>query len=222
MPPKLNEGKGSSQTRRYRSDLRRQQAELTRERIVTAAAELFAAEGYARTTLTKIAAAAGVSAETVQLYGPKAALMVAAVEYVAFGVSGEQNILDMEFGHRFVALDSSEEAIDFLVSEQTEVHQRSAGLSLALIGAAASDPELDRYLTELLAGVVSQVRRLLAVCRDRGWLRDDLPFDEVVASAAVLSGVDTFLRVTRRDGWSVRRYRVWLRRMLVETVFART
>ena len=81
MPPKLNEGKGSSQTRRYRSDLRRQQAELTRERIVTAAAELFAAEGYARTTLAKIAAAAGVSAETVQLYGPKAALMVAAVEY---------------------------------------------------------------------------------------------------------------------------------------------
>ena len=137
MPPKLNEGKGSSQTRRYRSDLRRQQAELTRERIVTAAAELFAAEGYARTTLAKIAAAAGVSAETVQLYGPKAALMVAAVEYVAFGVSGEENILDMEFGRRFVCLDSSEEAIDFLVSEQTEVHQRSAGLSLALIGAAA-------------------------------------------------------------------------------------
>ena len=222
MPPKLNEGKGSSQTRRYRSDLRRQQAELTRERIVTGAAELFAAEGYARTTLAKIAAAAGVSAETVQLYGPKAALMVAAVEYVAFGVSGEENILDMEFGRRFVCLESSEEAIDFLVSEQTEVHQRSAGLSLALIGAAASDPELDRYLTELLAGVVSQVRRLLAVCHDRGWLRDDLPFDEIVATAAVLLSIDTFERVTRRDGWSVRRYRTWLRRMLAETVFART
>ena len=37
----------------------------------------------------------------------------------------------MEIGRRFVALDSSEEAIDLLVSEQTEVHQRSAGLSLA-------------------------------------------------------------------------------------------
>ena len=56
-----------------------QQAEQTRQRVVAAAAELFAAEGYARTTLAKIAAAAGVSTETVQTHGPKAALMVAAV-----------------------------------------------------------------------------------------------------------------------------------------------
>ncbi len=82
MAPKPNIGKSSEQTRRYRSELRRQQAEQTRERIVAAAAELFAAEGYARTTLAKIAAAAGVSTETVQTHGPKAALMVAAVEYV--------------------------------------------------------------------------------------------------------------------------------------------
>lgn len=222
MPPKLNEGKGSAQARRYRSDLRRQQAEQTRERIVTAAAELFAAQGYARTTLAKIAAASGVSTETVQLHGPKAALMVAAVEYVAFGVSGEQNILDLEIGRQFLAIADREEAIDFLVAKQTELHQHSAALAQALIGAAASDPELDRYLDKLLAGIVSQHRRLLTVCRDRGWLRDDLPFDEVVATAAVLLGIDIFQRVTRRDGWTVRRYRTWLRRMLAETVFART
>lgn len=200
--------------------MRRQQAEQTRQRIVAAAAELFAADGYARTTLAKIAAAAGVSAETVQIHGPKAALMVAAVEYVAFGVTGEQNILDLEVGREFLAIDNPEKAIDFLVAKQTEVHQRSAGLSQALIGAAASDAELDRYLGALLAGVISQNRRLLTVCRDRGWLRADLPFDEIVATAAVLSGIDTFLRVTRRDGWSVPRYQAWLRRILAETVFA--
>lgn len=222
MPPKLNEGKGSAQTRRYRSDLRRQQAEQTRVRIVTAAAELFAGEGYARTTLAKIAAAAGVSAETVQMHGPKAALMVAAVEYVTVGVSGERNILDLDVGRQFLAIDDREEAIEFLVTTQTDLHQRSAGLAHALLGAAASDPELDRYLGELLAGVVGQHRRVLTVCRDRGWLRDDLPFDEIVATAAVLLSIDTFERVTRRDGWSVRRYRTWLRRMLAETVFART
>jgi AcrR family transcriptional regulator len=222
MAPKPNIGKSSEQTRRYRSELRRQQAEQTRQRIVAAAAELFAAEGYARTTLAKIAAAAGVSAETVQTHGPKAALMVAAIEYVAFGVSGEENILNLEVGRRFLDIDNRDDAIDYLVLKQTEVHERSASLSQALIGAAASDAELDRYLGELLASVTGQNRRMLTVLRDRGWLRDDVPFDELVATSAVLSGVDTFLRVTRRDGWSVPRYRSWLRRILAETILGRT
>ena len=43
MSPKPNVGKRNSGARAYRSDLRRQQAEQTRERIVSAAAELFAA-----------------------------------------------------------------------------------------------------------------------------------------------------------------------------------
>ena len=86
----------STKTRSYRSELRQQQAEQTRSRVVEAAAELFAADGYARTTLAKIAAAAGVSAETVQGQGPKAALLIAAVEYVGVGVSGEENIFNLE------------------------------------------------------------------------------------------------------------------------------
>ncbi|WP_264074786.1 TetR family transcriptional regulator, partial [Mycolicibacter minnesotensis] len=75
--------------RRYRSELRQQQAEATRSRILAAAADLFATDGYARTTLAKIAASAGVSAETVQGQGPKAALLIAAIQYAGFGVAGE-------------------------------------------------------------------------------------------------------------------------------------
>src|ERR1700754_3430673 len=73
----------SGAPRAYRSQLRQQQAEATRSRVLAAAAELFAAEGYARTTLAKIAAAAGVSAETVQGQGPKAALLMATIDHVA-------------------------------------------------------------------------------------------------------------------------------------------
>ncbi len=220
MTPRPNKSKSTARTRQYRSDLRKQQAEQTRERIVAAAADLFAADGYARTTLAKIAAAAGVSTETVASHGPKAALMVAAMEYVTFGVSGEENFLNLAVGRRFLEIDDRDEALDYLVSNQTEMHQRGAAVAQALIGAAASDPELDRYLDELFAGITAQNRRILTVARDRGWLRDDVPFDDLVATTAVLSGVDTFLRVTRRDGWSIARYRSWLRRMAAETVYA--
>ncbi len=219
MPPNSNARKTSGQTRVYRSDLRKRQAEQTRQRIVASAAELFATEGYARTTLANIAAAAGVSAETVQTYGPKAALMVAAVEYALFGVSGEENVLNLEMGRRFLEIDNREDALDYLVSNQTKLHERGARLARALFGAAASDPELDRYLDRLLAGVKGQYRRIMGVCRDRGWLRNDVPFDELVATCAVLAGVDTFLHLTRHDGWSTSRYRSWLHRILNETVF---
>jgi AcrR family transcriptional regulator len=222
MAPKPNIDKSSQQTRSYRSDLRRQQAEQTRQRIVAAAADLFAADGYPRTTLAKIAAAAGVSTETVQTHGPKAALMVAAMEYAMFGISGEENVLNLEIGRQYLEIDNRNDALDYWVSTQTELHERGAGLAQALIGAAASDAELDRYLDELFAGITAQARRVLIVARDRGWLRDDVPFDVLVATSTVLSGIDTFLRVTRRDGWTVPRYRAWLRRIVAETMWQRT
>jgi AcrR family transcriptional regulator len=200
--------------------LRQQQAEATRTRILESAANLFAAEGYARTTLAKIATAAGVSTETVQGHGPKAALLIAALEYVGVGVSGEENILNLDVGRNLLAIDHPLESLDFVVSVVTDVHERSAKLAPALFGGASCDPELDRYLNDFVAGINGQVRRVLEVYRDRDWLRDDVPFDELVETTAVLSSVEIYLRMTQRDGWSVDDYRRWCRRMVGEAIFA--
>ena len=187
--------------------------------MLAAAAELFAEHGYTRTTLPKIAEAAGVSPETVQLHGPKAALMIAAVEYAGFGVAGEDNILNLEIGRRFLEIQDSAAALEFLVTAQVEVHERTGRIALALFAGASIDPELDRYLTGLTASIEDQFRRLLGVAHDRGWLRDDLPFDELVETTLVIGGVETYLRISHRDGWNVERYRAWSRRMLAENIF---
>jgi AcrR family transcriptional regulator len=187
--------------------------------VVATAAELFAEHGYARTTLAKIAEAAGVSTETVQGQGPKAALLISAAEYAAFGVAGEEDILNLEVGRRLIAIQDRDEALDHLVVAVAEVHERTAKLGLALIGGASADAELDRYLADFIAGINRQTRRVLGVARERGWLREDLSFDELVETAAVICSVDTFLRITHRDGWIVGRYKAWVRRMLTETVF---
>jgi AcrR family transcriptional regulator len=215
MAPQSISGKGP---RTYRSELRRQQAEQTRSRIVAAAAELFAAEGYARTTLPKIAAAAGVSAETVQGQGPKAALLIAAAEFAAFGVIGEVDILNLDIGRKVVTIVDREAAVDYLVAAATEVHERTAHLASAVTVGAASDPTLERYLNDFIAGINAQHRRILEVYRDRGWLRDDVGFDELVMSSAVLFGVEPYLRITHRGGWSGAAYRAWVKRMFVETI----
>ncbi|MDT7793474.1 MAG: hypothetical protein QOD59_2910 [Mycobacterium sp.] len=186
--------------------------------MLATAAKLFAANGYARTTLAKIAAEAGVSAETVQGQGPKAALLMAAIDHVAFGVTGEENVFNLEVGRALLAIDDYEDAVDAVVAAASDVHEKTAPLAPALLGGANADPDLKRFMNELFASIALQFRRVLEAFRDRGWLRGDVPFDELVMTTAVLCGVETYLQ-TRREGWKVDDYRSWLRRMLAETVF---
>jgi hypothetical protein len=118
-------------------------------------------------------------------------------------------------------MDDHEDAVDFLVAAQRDVHERTAQLAEALIGAAGTDPELDRYLADMIARVNRQNRRVLGAFRDRGWLREDVAFDELVETTAILFSVDTYLRIVHRDGWNVDAYLAWCRRMLAETVLRR-
>jgi hypothetical protein len=74
-------------------------------------------------------------------------------------------------------------------------------------------------MDDLFASIKLQLRRILEVLRDRGWLRVDVPFDELLETMVVVCSVDTYLRTTQRGGWSVDAYRSWCRRMLAETVF---
>jgi hypothetical protein len=122
-------------------------------------------------------------------------------------------------GRDLLAVDDPEKAIALIVATQVEVHERTARLALAFNGGANSDPELDRYLNDLSASINRQVRRVLDAYRDRGWLRDDVSFDDLIETAAVIVSVETYLRIVHRDGWSVDAYAAWSRRMLAETVF---
>jgi hypothetical protein len=47
----------------------------------------------------------------------------------------------------------------------------------------------------------------------------DVSFDELVETVTVIGGVETYLRITVRDGWTASRYKAWCRRMLAEKVF---
>src|SRR5512133_996490 len=62
--------------RAYRSDLRREQAETTRQRIAEAARSVMVERGYAATTMAEVARAAGVAVQTLYAACPgrKAAL----------------------------------------------------------------------------------------------------------------------------------------------------
>jgi AcrR family transcriptional regulator len=72
--------------RRYESALRREQALATRTRIVRSAAELFASQGYTRTSIEQIAGRAGVARPTVYTaFTGKPTLLKEAVDLMLAG-----------------------------------------------------------------------------------------------------------------------------------------
>ena len=145
--------KNARKSRGYRSELRQQQAQATRQRVIEAAARLFSSDGYARTTMARIAASGGCAVgDRARPGGPRPRWMIAAAEYVAFGVSGEEEHLQprrrpqtawpSRIWTRRSTLSSS------VVDRHT--HRSTAQLAPALFGGASSDPELDRYLNDVL------------------------------------------------------------------------
>ncbi len=77
-----------------------------------------------------------------------------------------------------------------------------APLALALAGGSDTDPELDRSRNDLTASVTLQTRRVLKVFGNRGWIRTNVSFDELIETPAVLCSVKPYLRITHHDGWS--------------------
>src|SRR5512144_2850216 len=73
-------GERVKRRRPYRSAVRAEQAQRTRARILEAARALFLERGFAATTITSVAQAAGVATETVYVaYRSKAGLLEAVV-----------------------------------------------------------------------------------------------------------------------------------------------
>lgn len=67
--------------RRYRSSLREAQGQVTRDRVVEAGLELFSTRGYATTTVTELAAEAGVAVDTIyKSFGSKVGVVEAIID----------------------------------------------------------------------------------------------------------------------------------------------
>src|SRR5918999_6259691 len=86
----------AAKKRPYVSTIRREQAALTRRRILEAADELFAAEGYLRTTVNRIAERAGVSPDTVYaVFGSKGRVLTALLDMRLVHGADVTNELDL-------------------------------------------------------------------------------------------------------------------------------
>jgi AcrR family transcriptional regulator len=216
-----NMGDPENPVRAYRSELRQRQAAETRRRVVAAAGQVFSENGYQAATFAQIAKRAGVSVETVRTHGPKASLLWAAVEFASFGVEGAVDVFDTDLGRALAEVRDLEGFAAFLGDAALAINEPAAGVWPAVTGAAHGDPELRNHLAERLAGIRTQVERVLEWVGGRGWLRTDVPFDDLVEACCVITSVESYVRFVRIDGRSTDRYKEFVTRTIRDTILVR-
>ena len=149
----------------YNSPRRQQAAAATREAIIEAALELFACQGYARTTVAQIAEAARVAANTVYTsVGGKPQLLAAITE----GGTGDPDVAETLTA--VARTTDPAEVIRLTAAGTRRVNQRRAKSVAVLLDSAQADPAAAemlrvtmRYYRDTLATLARRLEDLGAV-----------------------------------------------------------
>lgn len=193
-----------STKRSYNSVRRTRQAAQTRADVVAAAIELFDRGGWAGTTLTAVADAAGVSVETIYNgFGSKKGLLRAAMDSAVVGDSEPVPFIERP---AFQALGegSRDERIERSTALVAESNQRSAGVWQAIVEAASADPEVDAWRLELEAARKVDVGRGAELTLGQ-------PVDEQLRTLLwVLFSPETYRKLVVDGGMSIEAYRALL------------
>ena len=202
--------------RTYHTPKRDARAAATRARIRASAEELFLREGYARTSMSAIARAAGVAEKTVYLTFPTKADLLNEVIVSALRAEDAARPLRVRLGEALAA--PPEQLIAEYASLTADLMARTARIMSLGEHAASSDGGLAALRDRGHAAMRSDCRDAAAALAERNALADDLSVDGAAATIYALVNEAVHLRLVDGYGWTVEEYRSWLERTLRATL----
>jgi AcrR family transcriptional regulator len=198
--------------RRYHAPRRAAAAAQTREAILHAAKDQFEAHGWAATTVAAVAADAAVSPKTVQaLFGTKAALLAAAVDYAIAGDVTEVPVIARQSARAVESAPDADAMLDRHASHVVAINARSAGVAQVVESAAGS--------SQLVAGLWEQMtanRRLGArwaatTLLTKPGIRPGLTLDQAERDFVIAIDWGTYRTLTGELGLTPGQVRRWIR-----------
>ena len=193
-------------TRSYRSTVRAEQAQRTRLAVLRAARDLLTDQGYDATTVAMIAAAAGVSVDTVYTsVGRKPELAVAVVDMVLGSADEPVPAQEREYVRAVQAAHTGRDKLGVYAAAMRTVVPRTAPLLEALRRAGESDPASASAWSMVMDRRAANMLLLAADLRASGDLRADLTDREVADIVWSTNSPDYWL-LLRSRGWTPKRY----------------
>jgi AcrR family transcriptional regulator len=203
-------GASPQRSRPYRSPKRQEQARQTRRRILAAATARFRTLGYAGTTISAIAAAAGVCVPTVELaFGTKAALLKAAIDVAIAGDDDPVPVLERPWATRVQQATTAEEFLARVADVLVEAARRADALVLVAFEAARSDERLTPLVAQLKAQRSVTAAWIVDGLTARAPLRASIDRTRAIDTVWLLMDPAVFDRLTNDRGWTAQRYGTW-------------
>jgi AcrR family transcriptional regulator len=179
--------------------------EDTRNRLLDAAAEEFSKRGYAGSTVTRLAAAAGVSVQTLYLaWGSKRALLRG---YMENALAGDLDSPE-HASRRFTGL-TPHERLTELAALVTEVAARAATGWKLYRDAAAVDPEIAADWQELQMLRHRLISRILGEIPD-SVVAEGLTTKDVATTAWTIASPESYELLVQRLGYTLPEFQAWM------------
>jgi AcrR family transcriptional regulator len=202
----------------YDSSGRQARAAEGRLRILQAAHDLFVANGFAATTMTDIAAAAGVSTPTVYATGSKASLLKSCVDLALAGDDEAVAVADRPLAAWVYDTPDPRELLGRYAVMMGELAARAAPIYDVVVRAADGEPTIAELLADLERQRLRAATMVAEAVASRGGLPDHRTIAEARDTVWVCNAPELYMTLTRKRRWSNRRYVEWSRNALLQLV----
>jgi AcrR family transcriptional regulator len=199
---------------------RRERAQATRLRIAKAAGVLFCERGYTGTTMADIADAAGVAVQTVYfVFHTKSDVLSTTYDVAVLGDGHPAPPQAQEWYRRAVSEPDAGTAIRAVVEGAGEIVRRVAPLDLAVRTAAASDPDVARFLAQNERMRLEGYREMVEFLSTKSPLRTGLSPERATDVMLLLVGPAAYRTLVADRGWSHAEWVAWSSEVLTEQLF---
>lgn len=201
----------SVKRRHYDSPLRREQAAETRRRILRSAQELFERDGYAATSMSAIAHAAGVSLKTVYLaFETKSGLLRAVWHLLLRGEQDTVPVGEQSWYQGVLDEPDPERQLRLNMSNSLMVKTRAGAILEVIRSAASADPEIAALWARIQSEFHANQRAIVQSIADKEALAPGLDVDTAADILWALNHATVYSLLAGERGWPPQRYEQWL------------
>lgn len=189
--------------------------------MLDSARVLFITDGYAGTTMDRIAEHAGVAVQTLYYtFRTKGQLLCEVVEVTAAANEDAPPVRQRAWVQDMLTATSGQRVLALAVEHGADIFVRAAPLWPA-VAAATGDPYVAHYWREVATDRRAGQARMVAKLDELGALRQGLDTHRAIDVVVVLFGHDVFRSLVREAGWSVSEYKNWLLTTLAQQLLNR-